>query len=223
MTEEEKNALLSETGASDEEKKEVSVEDYAKIAESYANLRTLENRRDKEIKELREKVAKYEIKPAKVESEEEETQPDEDEVLRQKLIKFGFAPKEDVEKEVEKRMNLLEHTKSLQSEVKSAITKFPFVKESDLLDYIQEKKGALSVSEAIQLKYRKEMAAFEAANGDDSGTLETDAGGRTIAVKVAPSTGDETPMRRGIPKGFSITDMIANSLSKNVDKNAGVR
>lgn len=222
MTQEEKDALLSETGEP-EEKKEVSVEEYAKIAESYANLRTLENRRDKEIKDLRDKVLKYEAKPAKTESEEEEAEVDEDEVLKQKLIKFGFAPKEDVEKEVEKRMNLLEHTKSLQSEVKSAISKFPFVKESDLLDYIQEKKGALSVSEAIQLKYRKEMAAFEAANGDSSDIPETDTGGRTIQVKVAPSTGDDTPMRRGIPKGFSITDMIANSLSKNVDKNAGVR
>ncbi len=189
----------------------VSVEEYRKVVQNYENLRSLSDRKDAELARLRQ-VTKVPKKVEPVEEDEDE-EPDEETRLRDRLIAMGFAPKEEVEKEVEKRVAIENQIKTLQEDIKDAVKNMSFVNERAVFDKINEKKGNLSVKEAIQLLYPTQLSKYQSS--DD--LVETDFGGRTI--KVSPEeTSSEAPVKRGFAKGSDFRDSIMKRVTNTVQK-----
>lgn len=200
---------------------EVDPTEYRKLAESYQNVRSLSDRKDNELHQLRKKVKELESPSSKATPLDSENDDDEDEVLRAKLIKFGFVSKEEAREQVEKEMKLMDKVTNLKKEVTTATETYPFVKEGELLTFISERGGYLSVDEAIRLKYAKELAVYSSKG---SSVPTTDSGGRTLATRpTITSFDEEKPKRQGLLKGDTVQDWIARRFSQEVDKASGVR
>lgn len=204
-----------------EEPAVVPREEYEKVVNQYDNIRSLESRRDNELHDLREKVKKYEN------DKEEEQAPDskvvfeddeEDEVLKARIKKLGFVPQDEVDKQVERQLKLKERVETLQNQMKDTISKMPFVKESDVLSFIKG-KGDLTVEQAIQLLYPKELESYNRSKTNEE-VVETDNGGRTLNIRPTISKNDDVPTRQGFGKQ-SFSNFLSNRLEKNVQEAAG--
>jgi hypothetical protein len=214
---EEIDAVLGDEQKPEEKPSEVSVEEYRKAVQNYENLRSMSDRKDAELARLRklelEKDKKPEPKQVEVDDDLDDILSNSDK-LKEKLISMGFAPIEEVEASVTKRVNLENQIQKLQSDIKKATTDMPFVNERAIFDKIQEKRGNLSVSEAIQLLYPAQLANYQKNND----IPETDGGGRTIKTTAITQTNDDAPVKRGFRPGTDFRDFITQRASKTINE-----
>jgi len=191
----------------------VPKEEYEKIASQYDNIRSLHDRQDNELHELREKVKKYEAnveEKSKVVLEDDE----EDEALKARIKKLGFVSQDEADKQVERQLKLRERVDSLQNKMKETIEKMPFVKESEVLNFIKD-KGSLTIDDAVKLMYPSELEAYKKSKGNEE-VVQTDSGGRTIAIKSVESK-DDAPVKVGWGRR-SFAEVLAQRIEKNVQE-----
>jgi hypothetical protein len=209
MTQDELNVLIDEkqekTPALDEPKT-VPIEEYQKVVKMHENIQSLSDRKDKELHELREKVKNI---------ENEDNFEEDDEVLKSKLIKMGFVASDKVDEQVERQLSFREKVEKLRNDLTETVTKMPFVDGSKVLDFIKV-KGNLTVSEAVQLLYPKELESFN--KSEDITPHIIDAGGRTLNNTSIQVDNPDTVTRRGIPKGSNLVDFISNRIESAVKR-----
>ena len=219
LTEEEKNALVGD--GNDAGKEAVDREEYEKLAQQYANMRSLESRRDTELHELREKVKAYESRPATSADGEDR---DEDAEFLTKLQKYGFKPRseDEIRAEVRKTMTLEEKTKEIIKDVSEITRKYDFAEESELVSFLG-RNPKFSYEKALKALYPDEMYAIAKGEKATESIVETDRGGRTISTSsVQTSDGGATP-KRGLPPGTDLAGWLSSRISKYIDEAAGTR
>lgn len=191
----------------------VSPEDYNKAVQNYENLRSLESKRDKEIHDLREENRRLKENPSK---DNDDVDQEEDNALKERMTRLGFIPAQDIDKEVERKLTLQQTVTTLKTDLEKAMADYPFVDGKEVLSFIGEKGGKLTIAEALQLKYGSQIAEFEAKKGTDPSVPHTDAGGRTISVESTPVGTSNAEPKRGRPGGRSVP--FGNWFSESVDK-----
>lgn len=217
--------LVGDTTAVTEESDTVSRDEYEKLAKSYENHRSLENRRDKELSELREKVKMYESKPAKAAATDDgEEEDDEETRLLQRLEKLGIKPRteEEIKDEVRKTLKLEDKTKEIISKVSEIREQHPFVKESEFLSFLTRNPD-FTYEKALKALYPDEMAALAKGKTAEDSVVETDNGGRTLRTRSEQVQENTAPQKRGIPKGSDFADWIMGRANEVASKEAGIR
>lgn len=201
----------------------VSADKYREVAQKYDNILKLETRHDSELVELRKKVKAFEqgaVKPVATETGDE----DEDAALREKLTRLGFVPKGEVTEEVNKELNLKARALEIKSEVTNLVTKYPFAKESAIVDFLS-KNPSMTTQQALQALYFEDLTKF-IANGGTS-IPETDKGGRTIAARTVPTEVRDAPMKDNHGIGQGRDSDLSGWLSRRIEQvekhNAGQR
>lgn len=139
-------------------------EDPAELKKQNEEIRKLYNRRDDEIRELREKTK------AKKDSEEGDDEPDMNRTNAEYLKKLGFVTKEelDSQKEIDQK------AQDFRNQMDAAKAEYKFIDESQLFDFMKGKPG-LTVVQAAKLKYEEEFSLLRSKGTQD--IPETDKGG----------------------------------------------
>lgn len=202
--------MSEENGNENQSSETISSDDYRKVVESYSNLRSEYDRRDKEINELRTKVKQYE---GTSEKQKENIDEEEDRPLTKSEVERLLKDKEEsLKDELIKNMKVEETVKKLQTDMEVAKNKYPFVDEKLVLDELSKKQG-ISVEDAILLLYRDKLYK-------QPEIIETDKGGRTI---------DSTPITntegRSVKQGFAgnMSDFISKRFDKRFNEDAGIK
>jgi hypothetical protein len=194
-----------------------SPEEYQKVVEIYDNVRTAYNKRDREISDLRKRNEELEKKvqnPSKPAESDESDDDSEDAQFKARLERLGYVPADSIEESVNRKLTLQQKVEELQRGVKEAMVKYPFVSETELLEYMGSRN--ISVDEALQLKYGPEIQKFTAATTDPN-VPETDAGGRTLIVESKPGSSNDAPLKRALPKGHSFSNFMRDRLQEAQD------
>ena len=207
----------------------VPLEEFQKVEQQKAEVLQFAKRRDDEIRTLRkeneELKKKSELTPRK-----SEVIDDEEDDFDRKLREKGYVPLSEVKETIQKESTVLELAKKNQQDMQELSEKYPFINQFDLLEFMKD-RGRITVQEAVELKYKKELADFSSTPD----IPETDNGRRTLSVqpayitdgggleKPSPYLPDKTPGTGYQSNRLRLRTYIAGRMQKVQDQIAGNR